>query len=51
MNWYKELLLNIGWAALQIAMADPILKPKVKPIALKIFRGIKAAFIGDPDFQ
>lgn len=51
MSWYKEMMLNIGWAALQIAMANPTLKPKVKPIALKMFLGIKSAFIGDPDFQ
>lgn len=51
MGRWKLMLLNMGLTALYMAVNDPALKPIVKPIALEIFRKLKEAFFGDPDFQ
>jgi hypothetical protein len=51
MSSVKKLLLEMGFAALQVAMLDTTQRPKVKALALKIFKAIKSAFADDPDFQ
>ena len=45
-----EILINMGVSALLVAIKNPAKRVSMRAIFLKVFRSIKAAFAGDPDF-
>lgn len=47
----EDYLLSAGVAILLMALKNPQKKKSIRNIALKVFKSLKAAYSGDPDFQ
>lgn len=47
----EDILINLGVSALLVSIKNPDKRVSMKAIFLKVFRTIKAAYAGDPDFS
>ena len=50
-DYLINLGLNVLFTALGTTIKNPASKAKYKAAILKLYRAIKTAFAGDPDFQ
>lgn len=46
-----EMLVAMFASTFLMALKKPELKTKIRGVALKIYRSIKATYVSDPDFQ
>lgn len=51
MGQMADFFINMGVTALFVFIKNPESKAKYKAISLKVYRKIKEAFAGDPDFE
>jgi len=51
MGSWELYVIQLGITALSFALQNPVIRATVKPTALQIYKEIKLAFAGDPDFN
>lgn len=47
----EDILINLGVSSLLVAIKNPKRKAQLRSTFLKVYRAIKVAFAGDPDFE
>jgi hypothetical protein len=52
MSWWKKLCIGVAVSFFEgLLEADPQILAVAKPYALQIFKALKIAYAGDPDFK
>lgn len=48
---FEDYLISMGVTVLLLAIKGPKKKKQIRAIALKVYKSIKEAYAGDPDFS